>query len=1042
MEWRPNMHRPYVLLASSVLLGCGDSTILPMEDGSVPDAGPACTDDESCDDFLFCTGVERCEPTSPEADARGCASTPACTFGQECEEATRTCAATICEDRDGDGALANRCGGVDCDDDDMSRRPGTPEICNAVDEDCDTTTFGDRDADGDGYPDIGCCNMGPEGPVCGTDCDDADAASHPTEAENCDGTDNDCDGYVDEASLLTFYRDIDGDGYGVTSMTRAACGAPPGYAVNPGDCDDSRAAVHPGARDECNELDDDCDGTPDLGCTCTIGRRTECGEGDGMGGFLMIGLCHPGTQDCIAGEWGACVGAVRPASESCNASDDDCDGTTDEGVTNTYYRDVDGDGYGSSASVAACAAPTGYVLVPGDCDDTTRATHPTATEICNGADDDCSGTADEGVTSVFYRDADMDGYGGATSSRACSAPIGYVAMSGDCDDGNRLVRPGVSDGCDMIDNNCDGTTDPGCACVDGRTQACGTSDGMGGFLRRGICVPGSQTCMSGAWGMCMGDVAPVPETCNALDDDCDGTADDGVLTSYYRDCDRDGFGARGSVATSGCMPPATPPTCGATTGVWVSNNADCNDGSSTVRPGASETCNSIDDDCDGVTDGAPATTWCNGAGRPPHAASATCTGGVCHASSCDAMFLDCSAAAGCETAWSRTDCGACGGSCAWGGCLTSGECDDAIAVDVGTSHGCALHERGAVSCWGSNGSGKLGDGTTTARTTPVMVTGVTDAVELSAGGQHTCVRRMSGAVLCWGDNNDGQLGDGTTTDRHTPVAVSGLTDAVEIVAGDDHTCARRASGVVVCWGNNVRGQLGDGTTTARSAPTAVSGLIDAVEISAGNYYTCARRTGGTVKCWGQNAGNQLGDGAAAHTICTPLGPDIDCSLVPVTVSGLSDAIEISSSICPQSNCGHSCARRATGSVVCWGSNTRGQLGDGTTLPRTTPVGVAGVADATSIIAGAESTCALRPGGAVSCWGMNILGQLGNGSMIDSVTPVAVSGLMGATQVASDGWFACALRGGSVVGWGDNRNGQLGDGTTTNRLTPVATSPPP
>jgi outer membrane protein assembly factor BamB len=158
-------------------------------------------------------------------------------------------------------------------------------------------------------------------------------------------------------------------------------------------------------------------------------------------------------------------------AEVCNGIDDNCNGQIDEGVGSTWYTDADGDGYGTGTGVQACTQPPNTSTQGGDCNDSNSAINPSATETCNGVDDNCNGQIDEGVTTTFYQDNDGDGYGNSSMAQSCSAPPGYVAQGGDCNDANNAVNPGATEVCDGADNNCNGFIDEGFPDNDGNGGA-------------------------------------------------------------------------------------------------------------------------------------------------------------------------------------------------------------------------------------------------------------------------------------------------------------------------------------------------------------------------------------------------------------------------------------------------------------------------------------------------------------------------------------------------------------------------------------------
>lgn len=342
----------------------------------------------------------------------------------------------------------------------------------------------------------------------------------------------------------------------------------------------------------------------------------------------------------------------------------------------------------------------------------------------------------------------------------------------------------------------------------------------------------------------------------------------------------------------------------------------------------------------------------------------------------------------------------------------------------GSGHSCAIATGGAMLCWGDNVYAQVGDGTSEERWTAVPVIGLAGAAQTAgAGGSHTCAASTTGAARCWAYNWFGQVGDGTDTDRDLPTPVVGLGSGVQaIVTGMIHSCAL-AGGGVKCWGANGFGQLGDGSDTQRLAPVQVSGLASGVQaIAAGGEHTCALTTGGGVKCWGANDYGQLGNNGT------------NTQHAPVDVSGLASGV-----VAISAGRFHTCAVTSAGGAKCWGANENGELGDGTQTERHVPVDVSGLASGVaSIAAGQAHSCARTTGGGVKCWGSNSWGQLGDGSGSDRLTPVDVSGLTsGATALGVGSDHSCAVASaGRVLCWGSNQYGQLGNDTNADSLAPV------
>ncbi len=257
----------------------------------------------------------------------------------------------------------------------------------------------------------------------------------------------------------------------------------------------------------------------------------------------------------------------------------------------------------------------------------------------------------------------------------------------------------------------------------------------------------------------------------------------------------------------------------------------------------------------------------------------------------------------------------------------------------------------SVVCWGRNQSGQLGIGAAdnNTHTSPAAVVGVggvgtlTGVSSITAGANHACALLSSGGVDCWGLNDHGQLGNNTTTDSARPVQVVGaggsgtLSGVNEISGGRMHVCARLGDNTVFCWGRNENGELGDGTTTTSSYPVRAGSIDTAAQISAGEYHSCALLADGTAQCWGAAAYGQIGDGTTADT-STPvsvIGPGGFG-----TLGGIADISAGGGDITETNDYEHTCALTNDNTVVCWGQNNYGQLGDGTTTMSIFPTGVA------------------------------------------------------------------------------------------------------
>jgi alpha-tubulin suppressor-like RCC1 family protein len=272
-----------------------------------------------------------------------------------------------------------------------------------------------------------------------------------------------------------------------------------------------------------------------------------------------------------------------------------------------------------------------------------------------------------------------------------------------------------------------------------------------------------------------------------------------------------------------------------------------------------------------------------------------------------------------------------------------------------------------------------------------------------AGTGHTCGVTAAGAAYCWGVNSWGMLGDGTTNPRLTPVPVAGGVSFAAVGVGLGHSCGLTAAGAAYCWGLNEKGQLGDGTTTQRLTPVPVAGGLTFASVTVSYAHTCGITPAGAAYCWGLNREGQLGIGTATgpDTCVLSLGGTTDCSTIPVAVTGGLSFAALSVGV----HNGQSCGVTAAGAAYCWGYNGSGELGVGTTTGpelcaqvngpsvacSTVPVPVAGGVSFAAVSAGQAHTCGVTAAGAAYCWGYNGNGQLGDGTTTNRLTPVLVSG---------------------------------------------------
>lgn len=352
----------------------------------------------------------------------------------------------------------------------------------------------------------------------------------------------------------------------------------------------------------------------------------------------------------------------------------------------------------------------------------------------------------------------------------------------------------------------------------------------------------------------------------------------------------------------------------------------------------------------------------------------------------------------------------------------SGDSGDAatctVRLGAGRQHTTAIFDDGTLRVWGYGAYGQIGDGQMMDRPTPTPVS-LGDRVTSAAGGRfETCASLANGRAWCWGEGDSGQLGDGAGATSATPVQVANLTDVVEVAAAAVHACARLASGDVWCWGAGANGRLGTGGTASSDVPVKTAVVANAVRLATGGSTTCAIGAGDTLRCWGYNQTGGVGDGTTMDVV-TPVEP---MGIGAVRSVALRDTT--------------TCAVQSGGDVYCWGSNNLGQAGTGTTsgsvvVPTPVRTATAPLTGADEVGQGIEHGCA-RLGTAVWCWGNNTSGQLGDGTTGGVRAYAApVVGLPPVTQLGIGAYTSCAVdEARNVWCWGRGSNGELGNGLVT------------
>lgn len=449
----------------------------------------------------------------------------------------------------------------DCDDTLSEVNMGAFEICDGIDNDCNTFIDDDDysldllsatlwyfDSDSDGYGDPNTstsrCIQPTNHVLDNTDCNDNELSIFPNNPEICDGLDNDCQNGIDDGLLQIWYHDGDNDGFGDPTDLLNECFQPNGYISDNTDCDDQETFTNPGMTETCDGIDNDCANGVDDGLTFFDYYSDTDSDGFGDPTLSQNWCSAPSGMVIDNTDCNDLEAAINPdADEICDSLDNNCNQLIDEAdpslnptSMSQWFEDVDNDGYGSMSNfLERCFQPSGYILDNTDCDDSTYSTNPSGIEICDGVDNDCQNGIDDGLaTFTWYADLDEDGFGDDLEIEySCLQPSGYISSNGDCDDNAPTVNPNGIEYCDTIDNNCDGFIDESTAVDvstwywDGDGDQFGTGNPTYSCSQPPSYVSDPDDCNDNQSSIYPG----APEICDGIDNDCDSFADNGVLGS-------------------------------------------------------------------------------------------------------------------------------------------------------------------------------------------------------------------------------------------------------------------------------------------------------------------------------------------------------------------------------------------------------------------------------------------------------------------------------------------------------------------------------